>query len=392
MFKDWPLLIAIALAFIATFSIYQYMKTQQEKMQYQIKAAIEKERQKLENEYKKNMAHVKGQRGRGINVVVAKKDIPAGDVITSEMVELRKVPSSVKAPMSAGTLDAVIGKMAKQDILVGEQVMLNRVISLKAQKGAIINPGTRLVTIQVEQLDLFRFLRPGDHVDIALMFQLPQSQAVTTGLFPDVEIKAINGRISYSSLFRTSAPAQDKSNRTIKKRVDNNAKKTGISIDPNKGTLSFSLPPKEAAILLMASKLGKIEIYPRSSLDPDKTKIPPITADAVLQFALPNIMAKAKNNAAVAGQKKEQKVEKEPEHEAPITTRKVKIRKGSAVQWVEIGEEGIIQDEDKPKKEISGNVDKQGRDGKDAKDIDEQKTVVDNSEEDLQKEGVVNEV
>ncbi len=410
MFKDWPLLIAIALAFIATFSIFQYMKTQQEQMRRELVRQVEKEKQDLKREYESKLAATRRYSGKTLRVVVAKKDISAGDLITSEVVELKNVPSSLKAPMSAGSLDAVIGKLASSNIVAGEQIMLNRIISPKAQQSSIVPPGTRLVTVQVEQLDLFKFLRPGDHVDIALMFQLPQSNVVTSGLFQDVTVKAINGRISYSIPTHKSHPDQ----KAIQKRVSVEEKPKSISVNPNKGTLSFALPQKDAAVLFMASKLGKIEIYPRSSFDPDKTKLPPITADSVLQLAMPKLTRQLQSKAAGASSKeaekqnmkeikdmkeiKEEKVEKVPAGKIEENIRKVKVRKGGVITWVNVGDSEELTGENtekNAKKAFSGDDTKvkEGNKGslpdKNSQGIKAQKK---QSGISIEPEGVVNEV
>ncbi len=327
MGRTLPLIIAVVAGILAAGLTYSYLQTQKQATK-QLKSLVEKQKAELVrlNQQLRSLA----SRGRRVEekvpVVVAKRDISAGEILTSEMVEEKFVPREVRISSAAGSVDAVIGKMVTSDVVKGEQIILSKLISPEVARKELIPPGTRLVTIKVEQTDLFRFVRPGDKVDISVIFTLPGSQVVNVGLFSGVEIKAVNGRISYG--FRR--PNKRSSGGKIQKR-NNKGEEKVIKINPNVGTLTFALPLKEAAILTMAAKIGKIEIYPRSSLDPDKEKLPPTTVDTVFQYALPQLVAQ------IQSQQEQEKPLPAPIKPKAPEPKKIKVRRGSEVEVVKLG-------------------------------------------------------
>ncbi len=325
-----PLILAVVSGLVGVFLIYSYVNKKELEVR-KLQSVLYRQEQR-QSQLQKELADLKShQRVRTkVPVIVAVKDIRAGQFITSEMVQERYIPSEAKVSSAAGSMDAVIGKIAKADIVKGEQILLNRLISPEKLKkrNEVIEPGRRLVTVTVQQTGLFQFIRPGQKVDIVAMFNLPPNQIVKVGLFSDVQIKAINGRISYN----LPPPKEVKG---ISRRTDEPKEQNVIRVNPDKGTITFALPPKEAAILYMASQFGRLEIYPRANLDPDRQKLPPITVDAVLQYAMPQIMAKAKAAMEQAKAKKEQSV-MAMEVASPPPPRKIKIRRGSNLQTKEL--------------------------------------------------------
>ncbi len=344
MGRNAPLILAIVVGVIAAGLTYSYLKTQQQ-MTQQLKAVVTKQKQEM-NRLQNQIQHLSRRSlvRKKVPVVIAKRDLKAGEILTSDMLEEKYIPAEAKVPAAAGSMDAVIGKQIITDVVKGEQIILSRLVSPKVLQKQLIPPGKRLVTVEVEQTDLFRFIRPGDRVDIAVVLTLPGPYVVSAGLFSDVEIKAINGRISYEAVIR-------KKTEGIKRR-GKSSNGGGIKLNPHKGTLTFALPLRDAAILNMAARFGKIEIYPRSRIDPLKEKIPPVSLDTVLQSALPNLMAKMNLLKQQSLQQQEGKEKKPQEFSLPKPvpvkkSRKIKIRKGSQIEIKEIGK---YRDQDKKDK------------------------------------------
>ncbi len=334
MGRNLPIIIAIISGLVGGILIYSYVQKREKEARqlrmYLKKQMVQQEKMKEEMARLRSLQRVTTK----VPVIVAVKPIPSGEIITSEMVKEKMVPKEAKIPTSAGSLDAVVGKVSRVDIAKGEQIILRHLVSPELMKRQLIPPGTRLVSIQVEQLSLFRFLRPGDKVDISVIFTLPPSQVVNVGLFSDVEVRAINGLFSYAP------PPQPKRRSKILKR-DRKAESSGIRVNPDKGVLTFALPPKEAAILFMASQFGRITIYPRANLDADKEKLPPVTVETVLQYAMPQVLAKAKQFQQ-RSQVKEEMTALEPKVKAGKSVRRIKIRKGAMVVTKELGDD--VQD------------------------------------------------
>ncbi len=334
MGRNTPLILATIVGIIAAGLTYSYLKSQQQITQ-QLKAVVIRQKQEM-NRLQSQIQQLSRRNlvKRKVPVVVAKRDLKAGEILTSDMLEEKYIPAEAKIPAAAGSIDAVIGKQLLVDVVKGEQIILSRLVSPKVLQRQLIPPGKRLVTIEVEQTDLFRFIRPGDRVDIAVVLTLPGPYVVSAGLFSDVEIKAINGRISYN----IPPPAQEKE--AIRRR-DKSSSSGGIKLNPHKGTLTFALSLRDAALLNMAAKFGKIEIYPRSRVDPIKEKIPPVSLDTVLQSALPNLVARMNllKKQNLEQQKEESKSTGLPKVVEPSVkqVRKIRIRKGNQVEIREIG-------------------------------------------------------
>ncbi len=342
MGRNAPLILAIVVGVIAAGLTYSYLKTQQQ-MTQQLKAVVIKQKQEM-NRLQSQIQRLSRQNliRKKVPVVIAKRDLKAGEILTSDMLEEKYIPAEAKVPAAAGSMDAVIGKQIIANVVKGEQIILSRLVSPKVLQKQLIPPGKRLITVEVEQTDLFRFIRPGDRVDIAVVLTLPGPYVVSAGLFSDVEIKAINGRISYDVV----SPERSEGIR----RRGKSSNGGGIKLNPHKGTLTFALPLRDAAMLNMAAKFGKIEIYPRSRIDPLKEKIPPVSLDTVLQSALPNLMAKM-NLLKQQSLEKEENKKKSQGFSLPGSVkrvRKIRIRKGDQVEIEEIGntleQDGKIKD------------------------------------------------
>ncbi len=339
MSRNLPLIVAIVSGVIAAILSYSYLQKQR-RVAEQLKSVVIQQKQEMNNLQRKlQQLSLQKKEKKVVPVVVAKRDLKAGEILTSEMVEEKYVPVDEKIPSAAGSVEVVLGKQLITDVVKGEQIILSRIVSPDVLRKQLIPPGQRLVTVQVEQTDLFRFLRPGDRVDIAVVLTLPGNYVVSAGLFSDVEVKAINGRVSYN----LPKPSRN----GIRKR--GRKESGGIKINPHKGTLTFALPSKDAAILNMAARFGKIEVYPRSRIDPSKEKLPPVGLDTVLQYALPQLVAKMKLQTTTQQNNKQQekkKTEKKKENlflpkiKKEVKKKKIRIRRGNQVEVITTGPKG----------------------------------------------------
>ncbi len=339
MSRNLPLIVAIVSGVIAAILSYSYLQKQR-RVAEQLKSVVIQQKQEMNNLQRKlQQLSLQRKEKKVVPVVVARRDLKAGEILTSEMVEEKYVPVDEKIPSAAGSVEVVLGKQLITDVVKGEQIILSRIVSPDVLRKQLIPPGQRLVTVQVEQTDLFRFLRPGDRVDVAVVLTLPGNYVVSAGLFSDVEVKAINGRVSYN----LPKPSRN----GIRKR--GRKESGGIKINPHKGTLTFALPSKDAAILNMAARFGKIEVYPRSRIDPSKEKLPPVGLDTVLQYALPQLVAKMKLQTTTQQNNKQQekkKTEKKKENlflpkiKKEVKKKKIRIRRGNQVEVITTGPKG----------------------------------------------------
>ncbi len=335
MSRNFLLILAIVSGILAASVAYVYFQKERERTMLLQKRLQQQQQQLKRLSYELEQVSAEKQVIKRVPVVVAKEDIKAGTILTSDLVEEKMVSLGSKLPASAGSLEAVVGKLVTVDLVKGEQILLSRLRSPDVLRQQVIPLGKRLVTIQVQQLELFKFIHPGDKVDIALMFTLPPSQIVTAGLFSNVEVKAVNG-LFYSSK-KTSGKLR-KMHSPIEKR-GTKIEEPMVTSSPNQGTLTFALAPKDAAILLMASQLGSIKIFPRSQLDADNARLPAVTVDAVLQYAIPDLLKQAREMARI----KEENEKKKEEQlgfvgglTSQIPAKRVKIRKGNIIEIKQI--------------------------------------------------------
>ena len=94
-------------------------------------------------------------------VVVASRDLDAGDLIDDEAAEVRNLPADARPPGSLGTIDGqrLVDPVHRGQVIVRADVTLDR-----SPLAATLEPGRRAVAVAVDQagLDLDR----GDVVDV----------------------------------------------------------------------------------------------------------------------------------------------------------------------------------------------------------------------------------
>ncbi|MFZ5595957.1 MAG: Flp pilus assembly protein CpaB [Bacillota bacterium] len=211
------LIIALVFGLAAAGGTYQYFKY-------------------LENTYKAS--------GNFYPVAVAKTTIPARQVITEQMVDFTEMPSNYINQSALGKPGDVIGKMAKETIYPGEQIIKNKLAdSGDPTEGLslIVEPGRRAMTIAVNEVTgVAGLLKPGDRVDILGTVNVGGKDGVVTSLLiQNIKILAVNKSTSVA--------------------LDNKQTQTG--------TLTLSVSPVEAQHLTMASEQGSIRVLLRSPSD-----------------------------------------------------------------------------------------------------------------------------
>ena len=221
-------------------------------------------------------------------IVVASQDITKNAVITPDMVKEKKVPGSTTLDGDMESKDAVIGKIATSDIVVGEKITRDKIsVRPDVQKlSAKIPDGYRAVTIPIEKLaSLEGMIHPEDKVDIIGTFPFTQNmggQSVTQqGLVPrfeNVEILAVGNVI---------LPFQQVA---------------------NYGSITLALSPEESSLLLYAIQMGKIRLLLRS---PEDTSVSrqrlPVTTEVLWQKLL-----------AISQQQQQQYQQQQPPEQQPV--------------------------------------------------------------------------
>ncbi len=142
-------------------------------------------------------------KGRVIELVIARADIPREATITQEMVTLERTTSKSFQPGDLTSLESAIGKIAIVDILAGQHINSNMIRSLGAIKflSQAIPKGMRAITIPVDKISAIEgLLKPDDRVDIVAVFNLPLEgenyATIVENIFQGVKVLAVDRNIS----------------------------------------------------------------------------------------------------------------------------------------------------------------------------------------------------
>ncbi|KUK83720.1 MAG: Flp pilus assembly protein CpaB [Pelotomaculum thermopropionicum] len=217
--------------------------------------------------YLENLKQTYETSGDFIKVVTASQRIPAKTRITARMIELEDIPSKYINNRAAVDTKEVIGKIAKMDILPGEQVLRDRVAGDRDalnDLSLMLQQGKRAVTIPVNEVSgLAGLLRPGDRVDVLGTFDLQGAvgqgkYSITTLLIQNVDVLSVDQN-------------------TIPSSGSNNQK------DPVPArTITLSVTPEQAQPLVLCSEKGALRLILRPAADREPVTLPSIKMDQLV--------------------------------------------------------------------------------------------------------------
>jgi pilus assembly protein CpaB len=196
----------------------------------------------------KRIGNLKGE------VVVAKMDLPAMSVVTSDCIEMKKVP---RTGLSAGFLtDGVqaVGKVLSVPVVAGQVLTRDHFAQgTGALLAATLLPGMRAVSVPISgNFVMGGLLHPGCVVDVLVSFRLPGSdrkgEAISTPLLQGIQVLAV----------------QDES--TVSKQSEDkkagNKKGYGGNL-----TVTLLVDTKQAEALQLAMENGRISLAMRNPTD-----------------------------------------------------------------------------------------------------------------------------
>lgn len=100
-------------------------------------------------------------------VVTAVRDIPAYTTIDASMLTMTNYPKGTAHPKAARNVSDVAGKTTESTLLVGEQIITEKLKSEKSGLSYLLPDGMRAVTIAVDEVSgIAGFIKIGDYVDI----------------------------------------------------------------------------------------------------------------------------------------------------------------------------------------------------------------------------------
>lgn len=198
-------------------------------------------------------------------VLVAAKVIPPNVPITQDMLTLTKLPNEAVLAEAISDAGLAIGKVAKTEILAGEQILAPKLVlageSRETSLNYAVEPGMRAISIAVDAVSSLSFMiTPGNHVDIIGQYEVQTADNKQTQI-----AKVIAENLTVLAV----------------DSVLSEAGKTGIE-DATYTTLTLQATPDQALKLSFSENAGVLRAVLRSPLDETVTRLPSVTADQIL--------------------------------------------------------------------------------------------------------------
>jgi len=237
-----------------------------------LNAYVNQQRTAVALQAKKTIEQIKANQ---VAVLVAKKDIPVGVAIASDMLDTQIIPTQYRQPQTVSSLDRIDGMITVAPISQGEQINLGKLTnSRKTSSGlAGMTPmGKRAITVPVDNIaSVGGMIRPGDYVDVIAMMPVPAitaegketAQVAVLPLFQNVLILAVGSNIG----------APEPQEGRYKKEAGSAA-----------GTVTFALAPQEASLVAFVQEQGKIRLVLRSPADSKIEPIQPARWETLFQY------------------------------------------------------------------------------------------------------------
>ncbi len=178
-------------------------------------------------------------------IVVASVDIQSRTQITAEMVQTIQVPEQGVVGTPFKTTDEIIGKYAKENIYINQQIHPSALIDNISDEITLkIKGNNRAVSIIVDDLTgVNGLVKPGDFVDILLF--LPQTEEnnrirpdITKLFLQNVEVLAINKQLARDYPVSTT----DETTQSLSYYV------------------TLSVPVMDVEMLVLAKDIGSVEL------------------------------------------------------------------------------------------------------------------------------------
>ncbi len=213
----------------------------------------------------------------GVPVVVAKEAIPAGQLVTADMLETRQVPDTALGFQALQSTDLAIGRVTRFPIAANEQVLLSKFVGDSAAGdgglSAIIEPGMRAMAIGTQQVvGAGGLVLPGDRVDILWMPEEVLEDFVGAMLLAEnVEVLAVE------QILEELAPAAQSEEGAPESATGERVRGSDAEPDPAATTVTLLLTTEQANLIFCAELSGILRLTVRSFGDASLTGIPPAT-------------------------------------------------------------------------------------------------------------------
>lgn len=220
-------------------------------------------------------------------VVVARTDIPPKTRITSDMVQESQLPAEYIQAGAVRNLSKVLGVVARERIVGGEQVLERRLLMTGKQVGfnGVIPAGKRALTVAVSDVTgVAGLLKAGDSVDAIVTFdQQAVGSHVSRMVLQNLLVLAVNRE--------SEVPAE----RDVKKDSSKDAAVFKLA------TVTLAVSPEEATQMTLSEEKGKLRFALRPYLpETNVTSLPTVTPADIVGMHKSPTQTQAPTSAATA--------------------------------------------------------------------------------------------
>jgi pilus assembly protein CpaB len=225
-------ILAVAIAAVASISLYNYLKGQTARVQEAVATG---------------------------SVVVATTDIPVGSTINATQVKTANWPKNeMPLGQTFASPDQVVGRVAMEKFFTGDPITGAKLVPPGGQTGVLtykIPEGHRAMTVAVDQVaGVAGFISPGNRVDVVLTTSESGKQPVSKIVLQDVPVLATGQVVSQQEGGKPQ-------------------------IVP---TVTMDVSPEDAETLAIASTQGKLQLVLRRAGDTDIAKTTGTTVAKVM--------------------------------------------------------------------------------------------------------------
>jgi pilus assembly protein CpaB len=192
----------------------------------------------------------------GIQVLVAKRDLPVGTFLRPEHLRWQAWPEASMSPAYAvegkKKIEDFVGAVVRLPVSSGEPITDGRVVAPGASGflAAVLRPGYRAVSVPITVTSgISGFVFPGDHVDLLLTHSMPQ------------RIEGLERRAGLTVLRDIRVLALDQ-------KVDVKPGESGVP-----KTATIEVTPKQSEIIAVVVEMGRLSLSLRS-LQRDEPLLP----------------------------------------------------------------------------------------------------------------------
>ncbi|HNX80714.1 MAG TPA: Flp pilus assembly protein CpaB [Candidatus Omnitrophota bacterium] len=213
-------------------------------------------------------------------VLVAKKSIAKGAMVTPDMIDVSIVPKDYIQPQAVTSADRIAGMMAVMPIEQGDQITLSK-LTFPKSSGALsdVTPrGKRAISVQVDNMaSLSGMIKAGDYVDVIALIAIPltDKSGKTVGqpsvipLFQNVLVLAVGRDVGGAA----------QAARRYQKEESSSAEANA--------PITLALTSQEASIVAFVQEQGRIRLILRSPSDSEVEPMQITSWDVLFRYLVP---------------------------------------------------------------------------------------------------------